>query len=1408
MKPLFRTIRFTATDKGIVLITSILVMAALAALMTPLLKGVHNTEFSTTSMLDDGKALNYAKAGLDLAYSKLIQDSENETQATRSDAYNDVWRSDFSGGLDMTGVIRGNGDNGSARWFNIILDNTGNMNITTNTGGGALIGRFAVTVEDECSKINLNSAGGWDRAAYWDSPIGWSPYEINMGTTLSSVFYAEDYAKGVSLAAAVQTAIRRAADGSDTVPGTAADDDADDKKYPAGWNEVPQTIGFLVGGSLGQFMQGPNTGSVNEPDELFPNIFDPANPAYIWNRPNFGVAVAPDSLTGTPENIIRLIEQQSPPPAGVDLNPVTAEMNKLDAYFTAQSKDYNIVPQTIQNSAAAPERTKAAPNAQLGYNASTVRTNIGFYNWLDSGKEFTKETMYKASINIQDYTDDNTYPTIQVIEDSWDDTSVTPPVQIKYTAGFIGIDGPKVNEVFPIGTQTSYTASKINEKIFDGDSKGIFQGTFFYLTSYSESKKTSGLDTAATEASNTWYNADVNNILRTSLNNVSALPTTPPQGAILRIPWNSGRFPGINLKFKYRPDPSKDLNAGDIPETYIFTDAAKTQVKAPQSVWGSNAKDPADPTKWITNSYTWINSNSDYQMESYKYTIPKAGYANGIMSLNEAATSAVASKTIEGGITYNNWTPKYNEKYFNTGRIKADLFTIQIQVITGDPDSSVPKEQLETNSPEAPDNDKIDTPIKIQLHTSAYWNAAYPADYAKPQGTATFKRVDVEGPDDDTLAPADYPNAWITPTDTGKRGTRINSGGNPNMEADATLPSWIRGPYIDIGLHTTMNNGGYVADPSKESRNPDVDCIYAKAMSIPGTGKFIEFFNAGSKEIVIQGTGYEPMMKSFEPVGAALSIGDKSYLALGCDVSVLRDLTKKKLSFITPERKLGAAQADNHGTATGRPGAFYGNDASMIGQLGSICIVDCLYADGIDPRTALYATDLLVDDEGVFTVLDPSTEPSAGLDESTAPNYRSFLQEWNPSQAYPITDRDKKGADNTEKLQSSLGSYPIILRQNIVTDKNPKKEGGFLNTFDIGLVPLFFDDTGKAVLNNNDNKILAIMPDSGAMGRDYWHHPKKDTYSFRMSGWGQGATGFEAGKSYQRLSASDDYSGWTCGAPTAMNRSSDELLPQYVIKNDPLQAIGEIAKIPDAGEYIDGVSPVGGRPDFNAAYGDVLRRDLGGKNYTYYSKLTNIIDAFANEWDFAWNPQRVKPYVFGKININTAPVEVLRALPFKRTYDKALYDAIAQAIVNARQGIGVHSTNAGPFRSIGELWTRVVADIKSADNPNTKRAIFTQDNKNRNDIEDFIRISNLVTVKSDVYRVIVRGQAVHDANNDGAFNGNDRVLAVKQIEAIVDRGQLRYLLTPVTDSQRARAREIKLLNFKIVEDPQALSRGE
>jgi hypothetical protein len=123
--------------------------------------------------------------------------------------------------------------------------------------------------------------------------------------------------------------------------------------------------------------------------------------------------------------------------------------------------------------------------------------------------------------------------------------------------------------------------------------------------------------------------------------------------------------------------------------------------------------------------------------------------------------------------------------------------------------------------------------------------------------------------------------------------------------------------------------------------------------------------------------------------------------------------------------------------------------------------------------------------------------------------------------------------------------------------------------------------------------------------------------------------------------------------------------------------------------------------------------------------------------------------VSGRININTTPLPVLTTLPFIGTEE-------ANKIIAGRP----YSEIGAVAPKLNFLWGY---NLKDDDNDG-----FIDEDDERELV--YRRISNLITVRSNVFRVTVTGQTVEDFNGNGKIEEKE-VLAEKKITTVYDRGR-------------------------------------
>ncbi len=173
--------------------------------------------------------------------------------------------------------------------------------------------------------------------------------------------------------------------------------------------------------------------------------------------------------------------------------------------------------------------------------------------------------------------------------------------------------------------------------------------------------------------------------------------------------------------------------------------------------------------------------------------------------------------------------------------------------------------------------------------------------------------------------------------------------------------------------------------------------------------------------------------------------------------------------------------------------------------------------------------------------------------------------------------------------------------------------------------------------------------------------------------------------------------------------------------NKPFTNIGEIGQLLRTSVYT--ITRAQLEPD--------VRLNIADQNFQSIFKYLTVIDPAPYTGDS--NETRIK----GRININTAPWFVLAQLPWVSYHTQPNYN-LARSIVNYRDTIH------GPFRNIGELMTDANNSINSIgyyEGRVLPPGLLTPPDGAGDGFEErdviFDRISNLVTVRSDVFTAYI-----------------------------------------------------------------------
>lgn len=182
-------------NKGIALILVVSILTVVAITVVSFIFTMRLESRAAANYLWQKKAGYIAEAGIAHARAILREDKAGDFM----DTYGDAWRSVFSGS-HIDNNDDGKGDSG---WIEVVSD-------------GKAPGRYAVLVEDEAAKVNINTAGFHN-----ESPLkvtqGAGPFEVSLEAFLQ--------AKGIVSAEAIAEGIIAYRYGEDNAPGERGIDD-------------------------------------------------------------------------------------------------------------------------------------------------------------------------------------------------------------------------------------------------------------------------------------------------------------------------------------------------------------------------------------------------------------------------------------------------------------------------------------------------------------------------------------------------------------------------------------------------------------------------------------------------------------------------------------------------------------------------------------------------------------------------------------------------------------------------------------------------------------------------------------------------------------------------------------------------------------------------------------------------------------------------------------------------------------------------------------------------------------------------------------------------------------------------------------------------------------------------------
>lgn len=340
------TKKYILRPRGVALVAVLSVLTVLALLAMTLAIHTGMQQKSSEMTMYTTEARNIAEAGLE--HAKALLWCDTALQNSPADSYNDLWRTAFDGSLKRTDptidvdLVPFNGPkrNGKDSIWYLVHDDDGN-----------LVGRYAVIVQDECSKINLN-------AACMVPPL--KPHE---GLNPREIFLIGEDSVGLPMTRKNVLNFLKVRYGPNRVPGARGDDNQNNNYYMA------DRLDNNANGIIDEMNEG-----IDEWDEYVP--FHPfGDDRSFFNIVEAYLAFSPDA------EITR------------------RKLNILREYASFYSQDYNIRRDTDKNTWVAREPL----------NATTVRETYKTLRDANSSYRFEPDSrmLRRLAANTVDYRDEN-----------------------------------------------------------------------------------------------------------------------------------------------------------------------------------------------------------------------------------------------------------------------------------------------------------------------------------------------------------------------------------------------------------------------------------------------------------------------------------------------------------------------------------------------------------------------------------------------------------------------------------------------------------------------------------------------------------------------------------------------------------------------------------------------------------------------------------------------------------------------------------------------------------------------------------------------------------------------------------------------------------------------------------------
>ncbi len=271
---------------------------------------------------------------------------------------------------------------------------------------------------------------------------------------------------------------------------------------------------------------------------------------------------------------------------------------------------------------------------------------------------------------------------------------------------------------------------------------------------------------------------------------------------------------------------------------------------------------------------------------------------------------------------------------------------------------------------------------------------------------------------------------------------------------------------------------------------------------------------------------------------------------------------------------------------------------------------------------------------------------------------------------------------------------------------------------------------------------------------------------------------------YQEMFDQTVYDPCSSGDRVNLNLPAFKFVEEYAGDEVIFPTIGEISRIPIIGPSPDRHGTMGAwMTQYRSSQADPYDRTIDEQKRVFLDLADRDVFGIFQHLT-ALNPARhrdiTEDRLKGRVNINTAPFFVMQKLPWLESMSGQSAEQLGRPVEIAKGIVDFRNAQARGFKSIGELLQVPDMDVLRYDgidnqvssDPNDPNDAFGPDltpDAVKDDLEErdllFARISNLVTVRSDVFSAYVLVRF-------GAYGPQKRVLAIldrSQVDSADDR---------------------------------------